>query len=181
MIQIAIMLVVALAGALVIAWLLRGSMQHPANMSQLLDRLQPVDAASFRHLASDVDDRFLRQKLPRSEYRRLRKLRLKAIRVYYLCAFQNSSVLLSYSALLLKNEIPELRLFGQQLSSAAIQLRLALLRGMAGIFVCYITPLGVTGWREIPDLYEQIGGYLNCFCHTHASDLELALARHFTL
>src|SRR6185437_1733097 len=80
--------------------LLLGAVGHPSNLVELLDHLEPVNAASFRHLASYSDDHYLRANLPRKEYLRLKHLRLKAVHGYYLCALRNSSLLLAYGEVL---------------------------------------------------------------------------------
>jgi hypothetical protein len=161
--------------------LLRGSMEHPSSLEQVLLRLQPVNVASFRHLASEDDDGFLRENLPVHEYRRLRSHRLKAIQAYYLSAFRNSSVVLSYANLLLQSSNPELADFGRQLSSVALQLRIVLLQALTGIVVCRLTSAGIPRWRKVTELYDQIGSQLECFCASHAPDLRPAVAEYFSL
>ena len=181
MISIALVLLLAIIGFVAVVKLLRGGMEHPTNLNQLLERLQPVNAACFRHLASDADDAFLRRRLPAREYRRLRNLRLKALHAYYASALQNAAVVLSYAELLVRSENAELVAFGQQLNPAAMQLRLALMRGMVGILVCYLVPLDAPSWRQITDLYEQIGTHIDTFCAIHAPDLRLTVSEHFPI
>ena len=173
---ILLLLVVAVIG---LGRLLRGKMEHPTNLGQLLERLHTVNAASFRHLASEADDLFLRKSLAPSEYRRLHRLRLRALRSYYTAALQNSSLLLSYADLLVRSGKPELVEVGQQLSPIAVQLRLALIRGFIGIFVCYLLPVDIPRWRQVSELYRQAGSHLGTFCEVHAPDLQLELAERF--
>ena len=179
--MISTLLVVALAivAAVIVIRLLHGGMEHPTNLMQLIQRIEPVNAASFRHLASGNDDDFLRRSLPPPEYRRLRKLRRKTLRCYYRSALQNSSLLLSYADLLVRSDKPELIEFGQQLSPVAIQLRLALLRGMGEMMLCSVMPLNVGVWRRVSDLYEDVGCRLASFCDVHAPDLRHAVAQRF--
>lgn len=181
MIQTLILLAVALAGAATLAYLFRGSMEQPANLLELLERMQPVNAATLRHLACGVDDSFLRETLPSSQYRRLRRLRLRAILSYYHTALRNSAVLISYGSLLERSTVQELKSFGEQLSSSAIQLRLALLVGIIAVAFCYVAPVELPYWRPISDLYDSIGAYLNGFCEEHAPDLQFVVVRHFSL
>jgi hypothetical protein len=181
MIQTVILLTVAIVGAATLAYLLRGSMEQPANLLELLERMEPVNAASLRHLACGVDDSFLRETLPSSQYRRLRRLRLRAILAYYYTAFRNSAVLISYGFMLEKSGLEELKLFGEQLGSSAVQLRFALLGGMIAVALCYVAPLQLPYWRPISDLYETIGANLKGFCEAHAPDLQFAVVEHFSL
>ncbi|MBV9075447.1 MAG: hypothetical protein JOZ10_17615 [Acidobacteria bacterium] len=167
------------AGILVVIRLLAGTMEHPSNLMELLDCLEPVNIASFRHLACDADDHYLKANLSRTEYRRLRRLRLSALQGYYYCAFRNSALLLSYGTLLATNQHPGFAQFGHEIRSAAIRLRLALLRGVVGAWICYITPLDIPYWRQITDCYDQVGLQLSLFCGSNFPELELALAEHF--
>ena len=66
MISITIILLVAAIGVVTIAKLLHGSMEHPGNLNELLEQLEPVNAACFRHLASETDEVYLRKRLPNS-------------------------------------------------------------------------------------------------------------------
>ena len=179
MISILILVLLGAAAAAIIM-LLRGSMEHPSNLPELLDRLEPFNAACFRHLASDVDNGYLKQKLPAREYRRLRLLRLSAIRAYYALAFHNSSLLLSYGQVLVRASDADLVEFGQQLSTAAIQLRLALIKGAVGVFCCYFLPVGVPYCRQITEHYDRIGAHLKALCDMHAPDLGITVAEHFS-
>ena len=169
------------SAAAVLVTLLRGSIEHPANLSELLDCLEPVNIASFRHLASDADDRYLRQKLSTLEYFKLRTLRLKTIHAYYTSAFRNCSILLSYGELLSRSQHRLFAEFGQELSSSAMELRLALLRAIAGVCLCYLAPVGVPLWREITDSYSLLGSRLSRFSESNFPDLQPAIIDQFWL
>jgi hypothetical protein len=181
MILLIVVTALFVASFVALAKLLRGSIEHPANLSELLDSLEPVNIASFRHLACEDDDLYLKENLSSFEYRKLRWLRLKTIHAYYVSAFRNCSVLLSYGELLVDNEYPLFSDFGRELCSAAMQLRLALLRGIIGICFCYLAPLGVPLWREVTDHYNLVGSRLSRFCESNFPDLEPAVIDHFWL
>lgn len=180
MMFIVLLILLVAAASIAIAKLLRGSVAEPSNLSQLLDEMEPFNVASFCHLASETDDQYLKRRLPGREYRSLRWTRLKAIHAYYSLAFRNSSLLLSYSNALFRASDPELSAFGQQLSSATIQLRLALVRGFIGILFCYFMPLHIPYWRQITQRYDQIGAHLKALCEMHAPDLGVAISDHFS-
>jgi hypothetical protein len=176
---IAIIVLLLIAASFLWIRLLRGSVQHPANLIELLERLEPVNAASFRHLACDVDDLFLKKLLPGFEYRRLRRMRLKTIRSYYASAFRNSSLLLSYGELLAENPHPAFMEFGHEIRAAALQLRLALIRGIVSVHLCTFTSINTPHWRQITDHYNLVGSRLSRFCESNFPDLEPAIAEHF--
>lgn len=176
---IAITVLLLIAASFLLVKLLCGSVQHPANLIELMTALEPVNAASFRHLACDVDDLYLKKHLPASEYRRLRRMRLKTIRAYYSAAFHNSSLLLSYGELLSENQHSAFVEFGQEIRTAAIQLRLALIRGIVSVHICTFAPVSTPHWREINDRYNLVGSHLTRFCEANFPDLEPAIAEHF--
>lgn len=172
-------LVLLLAASFFLVKLLRGSVEHPSNLIELLHSLEPVNAASFRHLGCDVDDSYLKRNVAAREYRRLRRMRLATLRAYYGSAFRNCSLLLSYAELLSENEHSAFAEFGHQIRAAAIELRLALIRGMLGVYLCQFVPLEVPHWRHITDRYNLLGSQLARFCESHFPDLEPAIAEHF--
>jgi len=168
-----------IAGLLTALKLLRRSAEHPANLMELLDCLEPINVASFRHLACEDDDRYLKTNLSRGEYRHLRRLRLRALQSYYLSAFHNSAVLLSYGDLLVTQQHPGFAQFGYEIRSATIQLRLALLGGAVGVWICYFTSFDIPYWRQVTDRYDQVGLRLSGFCESNFPDLESAVVEHF--
>ncbi|HET9743038.1 MAG TPA: hypothetical protein VFQ00_09825 [Terriglobales bacterium] len=175
-----VVIALVVAVAFFVLWkLFRGSVAHPANLMELLASLEPVNAASFRHLAGSSDDVYLRRSLSPDAYRKLKKLRLKALRAYYAAALRNSSTLLSYGELLSRNQDVGFAQFGLQIRSAALQLRLALLRGTAGVWICHVSSREVPYWRQVTDYYNQLGSRLNCFCEDNFPEMESRVADHF--
>lgn len=171
-------LLLILANVLLVKLLL-GAVRHPSNLVELLDNLEPVNAASFRHLASYSDDHYLRANLPRKAYLRLKRLRLKAVHAYYLSALRNSSLLLAYGDVLAGSQHSAFVEFGSEIRSTAMELRMALLRGVFAIWVCYFINCEIPSWRHITDLYNHLGSRLSYFCESNFPDLEHAVVEHF--
>jgi hypothetical protein len=71
--------------------------------------------------------------------------------------------------------------FGQELRSSAMELRLALLRAIAGVCLCYLAPVGVPLWREITDSYSLLGSRLSRFSESNFPDLQPAVIDQFWL
>ena len=174
---VAVLLLIA-ANVLLVKLLL-GAVRHPANLVELLDHLEPVNASSFRHLASYSDDHYLRANLARRDYLRLKRIRLKAIHAYYLSALRNSSLLLSYGEVLATSQHSAFVEFGEEIRAASMELRMALLRGLFAIWMCYFINCEIPCWRHITDLYNQLGSRLSYFCESNFPDLEHAVAEHF--
>jgi hypothetical protein len=181
MIWIVIVLVLATAALLAIYGLLRGSLEHPRNLAEMVERLRPINPASLQHLASRREDEFLRKCIPNREYRRLRTMRMQALRSYYSNALQNCSLLLAYGQLLGTHADPVHVQFGRDLCRVTLQLRFALWRGLAEVFFCSFAPYLHPYPREIFELYYEVGFRLSAFSEQYAPGLHLIISRQFSL
>lgn len=181
MIWIAIILVLGTVALFAIYGLLRGSLEHPRNLAEMVERLRPINPASLQHLASRREDEFLRKRIPSREYRRLRNLRMQALRAYYSNALKNCSLLLAYGQLLGAHADPAHVQFGRDLCRVTLQLRFALWRGLAGVFFCGFAPSLYPYPREIFDLYHEVGFRLSAFSEQYAPGLHLIISQQFSL
>lgn len=176
-----IILVLAATALFAIYGLLHGSLEHPRNLAEMVERLLPMNPASLQHLASRREDEFLRQRIPEREYRRLRTMRMQALRSYYSSALQNCSILLAYGQLLATHADPVHVQFGRELCRVTLQLRFALWRGLAGVFFCWFARSIHPYPREIFDLYHEVGFRLSAFSEQYAPGLHLVISRQFSL
>ena len=53
------------------------------------------------------------------------------------------------------------------------------LRGILGVWLCYVSPINVPYWRQIEDYYVRVGSHLRGFCESNFPDLQPAIAEHF--
>src|ERR1700681_4769503 len=93
---IAIILVVAAALALIfiLSVTVARSLQISAGTA-LATQIQPIDVEAFRNLVDPAEDDYLRQRLPASEFRAVRRERLRAMAAYIQAANRNARVLVS--------------------------------------------------------------------------------------
>jgi len=92
---LAIILVIAAALGLVLilGFALSRSLQISADAS-LAGQIQPIDVAAFRNLVDPAEDAYLRRRLPRSEFRAVRRERLLAMAAYVRVAGRNAALLM---------------------------------------------------------------------------------------
>jgi hypothetical protein len=92
---LAIILVVAAALALVfiLAVTLFRSLQISKGTSSLAAKIQPIDVEAFRNLIDPAEDDYLRRRLSASEFRLVRRQRLRAMAAYVKTAGRNAAVL----------------------------------------------------------------------------------------
>lgn len=176
-----IILVLAATALVAIYGLLHGSFQHPSNLADMLERLRPINTASLQHLASRREDEFLRRHVPDREYRRLRKMRARALRSYYSNALQNCSLLMAYGETLASHADPAYLQFGRELCRVTLQLRFALWRGLAGVFFSSLAPPLYSHPRQAFELYREVGLRLSSFAEQYAPGLLLVVCRQFSL
>jgi hypothetical protein len=94
-ITLAIILVIASALALVL--ILRVALSRSLQISagvNLAGQIQPIDVEAFRNLVDPAEDAYLRRRLPASEFRAVRRKRLRARAAYVQTAGRNAAVLI---------------------------------------------------------------------------------------
>jgi hypothetical protein len=95
---LAVLLVISAALALVfilstvVRTTLSGSLQASAGTS-LATQIRPIDVEAFRNLVDPAEDDYLRRRLPASEFRLVRRERLRAMAAYVHVAGKNAAVL----------------------------------------------------------------------------------------
>jgi hypothetical protein len=92
---LAIILVVAAAFALIfiLGVAVSRSLQRSAGTS-LAAQIQPIDVEAFRNLVDPLEDAYLRRRLPVSEFRAVRRQRLRAMAAYIQVAGRNAAILI---------------------------------------------------------------------------------------
>jgi len=91
---LAIILVVAAALALI--FIVRATLSRSLQVSagtNLATRIQPIDVEAFRNLVDPAEDDYLRRRLSTSEFRVVRRERLRAMAAYVQTAGSNAAVL----------------------------------------------------------------------------------------
>ena len=124
-------LTVAILAAVLVFKLLRGSLSEPKDLSKLVSMLQPVNPKSLAQLMSREDDAFLKNALPKQQYRHLRKQRFLVLRCYCRAALRNCDLLQSWGQALQRESDVETRNFGREIASACLQLRPQLWKAIA--------------------------------------------------
>jgi hypothetical protein len=86
--------------------------------------LRPVDLQAFRNLTDPTEDEYLRSVLPRPEYRKVRRARLRTTLAYVSCAAENAAVLVRLGEAARQSTDPALAEAGERLVNSAIRLRI---------------------------------------------------------
>jgi len=92
--NLAIVLVIAAAVALGVILRLAVSRSLQAKRSaNLAATIRPIDVEAFRNLINPAEDDYLRRRLPPSQFRMVRRVRLRAMAGYIQAAANNAAVL----------------------------------------------------------------------------------------
>src|SRR5580692_1401750 len=92
--NLAIILVIAAVGALgiILRLAVTRSLQSRKNAGPVRT-IRPIDVEAFRNLINPAEDDYLRRRLPPTEFRSVRRARLRALAAYVQVAAINASVL----------------------------------------------------------------------------------------
>jgi hypothetical protein len=124
----------------------------------LAAQIQPIDVEAFRNLIDAAEDEYLRRRLPASEFRVVRRERLRAMAAYVRTAGRNATILVSMGqAALTTSDVPTTEAARRVVDNALLLRRnaaFALLR----IHVAMAWPN--SGLAAVPVLhrYEQMSG-----------------------
>ena len=156
---LAIVLIIAAAFALVV--ILGVSVSRSLQISHeahLAEQIEPIDVQAFRNLVDPLEDTYLRERLPASDFRLVRRARLRAAAAYVQTAGKNAAILVRIGqAALTVNDAPTAEA-ARQLVNSALLLRRNAAFALIRIYVALAWP--DSGFAAAPILhhYEQLNG-----------------------
>jgi len=156
---LAIVLIIAAALGLIfiLSVSLSRSLQTSAK-SSLAARIQPIDIEAFRNLIDPAEDEYLRRRLSASEFRQVRRKRLRAMAAYVQAAGKNAAVLTLIAQNALTAGDVQTVEAAHRLIDNALRLRRNAAFALFRIYVAMAWPN--SGWTALPILhgYEQLNG-----------------------
>lgn len=152
--NLALLLVVVAAISLIVIVLMGRSRLQFSDATEI----QAIAVDAFRNLADSRESQYLRKRLPAPEFRRLQRIRLRALAVYVRAVGQNAVVLIRIGHQALNSESAEMAEAARRLIDEALLSRrnagLALLR----IYLCLIWPDAGFAASPILESYERLSG-----------------------
>jgi len=119
-------------------------------------RIELLDLQAFRNLADPAEDTYLRQRLPAAEFRRLRRMRLRAMAAYVKAAGRNAAFLIEVGQGALANADPIAAEVARELVNQALWLRRNAVLAQLKIYAGLAWPLSPLGAFPILDGYQQL-------------------------
>ena len=155
---LAIILVVAAALALVFILRITFSRSLQISSTALVAQIQPIDIEAFRNLVDPAEDEYLRRRLSDSEFRGVRRERLRAMAAYIRAAGQNAAVLVRLGQSALAAGDAQTTEAARQLIEGAVLLRRNAAFALFRIYVALAWPTGGTSALPILHGYERLNG-----------------------
>lgn len=155
---LAIILVVV--AALALALILRLSFPRSLRVSytSLATQIQPVDIEAFRNLVDPGEDEYLRRRLSPSEFRTVRRERLRAMAAYIQVSARNAAVLVRLGQAALAAADPHTADAARQLVENGILLRRNAAYALFRIYVALAWPQAVSSALPVLSGYERLSG-----------------------
>lgn len=156
---IAILLVVAAVLSLVaiVGIAIARSLQISAGTSQA-SPIEPLDVEAFRNLTDPEEEAYLRRCLPASEFRRIRRARLRALAAYVAMAGKNAAVLVRMGQNALASSDQTTAEAARQLVNQALLLRRNAAVALVRIYVAMLRPNSSLTPAPILDNYHRLSG-----------------------
>jgi len=156
---LAIILVVAAAVALGI--ILRLAVTRSSQVREnvgLVATIHPIDIEAFRNLINPAEDDYLRRRLPPSQFRVVRRERLRAMAAYVQVAASNATVLVRVGQGALSSNDPRVLRVAQQVVNDALLLRRNTTVALARIYLAVAWPNSDFAAVRVVDRYEELSG-----------------------
>jgi hypothetical protein len=120
--------------------------------------IRPIDIEAFRNLIDPAEDDYLRRRLQPSQFRRVRRERLRAMAAYVEIAGRNASVLVRVGEAALATGDVRVADAAQQLVNDALLLRRNATVALARIYLALVWPNSGFAAVRVVDRYEQLSG-----------------------
>ena len=135
---------------------LRGRASAVADAPKLRGRTRSLDLLAFRNLVDPDEENYLRERLPRGEFRALQRERLRAALDYVQCVAANAAVLLRVGEAARRSEDPRVAATGQELVDTALDLRIYALLAQGKLYAGILIPGLRISPARIADSYEHL-------------------------
>lgn len=149
------------AAAIALAIILQIAVSRSLQTSRtagLAARIQPIDVEAFRNLVNPAEDDYLRLRLPRPQFRHVRRQRLLAMAAYVKAAGRNADVLMRIGHAALASPDARAVQAAQQLVTEAVLLRRNATLSLAKIYVAMAWPNSGLVASRVADGYEHLNG-----------------------
>ncbi len=154
-------IILVIVAALALIFILGITVSRSLQVSEganLAGKIQPIDVAAFRNLIDPAEDDYLRRRLPASEFRMVRRERLRAMAAYVQTAGRNAAILVRMGQDALSAADPQTSEAARQLVDNALLLRRNAAFALLRIYVALAWPNSGLAAAPILHGYERLNG-----------------------
>jgi hypothetical protein len=154
-------IIFVIVAALALSFILGITVSRGLQVSQganLAGKIQPIDVAAFRNLIDPAEDDYLRRRLRPSEFRHVRRQRLRAMAAYVQTAGRNAAILVRMGQSALSAADPRTSEAARQLVDNALMLRRNAAFALVRIYVALAWPDSGLAATPILHGYERLNG-----------------------
>jgi hypothetical protein len=145
-----------LLGLFLILYLAKGLRSPGANLDELASQLRPIDVDAFRNLIDEREEKFLSERLPSWEFRRIQRRRNLAAVEYIWCAAQNAAILIRLGEAARQNPDPAIAAAAEKLVENALRLRLYAFQAVPRLYFTAVFPWAHGSPNFIADTYDTM-------------------------
>jgi hypothetical protein len=156
--NLAVFIVIAAVLALGIILRLAITQSLQTKRSAINGAIRPVDIDAFRNLIDPAEDDYLRRCLPSSQFRTVRRERLRAMAAYVQMIANNAGVLIRVGEAALATEDGRIAGAAQQLVNDSLLLRRNATVALARIYFALAWPNSGFAAVRVAERYEQLSG-----------------------
>jgi hypothetical protein len=154
-------IILVIAAALALVFILGVTLSHSLQIStgtSLAGKIQPIDVEAFRNLIDPAEDDYLRRRLPASEFRLVRRQRLRAMAAYVQTAGKNAAFLVRMGRGALTAGDAQTAEAARRLVDNALLLRRNAAFALLRIYIALAWPNSGLAAAPILHGYEQLNG-----------------------
>ena len=154
-------IILVIAAALALLFILGVTLSRSLQISKgssLASKIQPIDVAAFRNLINPAEDEYLRRRLPASEFRLVRRQRLRAMATYVQMAGRNAAVLVLMGQGALTAADAQTAEAARRLVDNALLLRRNAAFALLRIYIALAWPNSSLAAAPFLDGYERLNG-----------------------
>lgn len=152
--NLALVLVFAAVISFVVIVLVGRSRLQFANATEI----QPIDVDAFRNLADPRESEYLQTRLPSVEFRRVQRMRLRALAAYVQAVGQNAGMLIRIGQPALSSEQTEIVQAARKLVNEALLLRRNAGLAMLRIYLALLWPKANFVAAPVLESYQRLSG-----------------------
>ncbi|MBV8205495.1 MAG: hypothetical protein JO041_01780 [Acidobacteria bacterium] len=150
------LLVIGILGALGFGVMALRGFERPRSLAELQQQLDCFDTEAFLNLIDPSEDRFLHTRLPRRQYLKFRRKRIRASLAYLAQACANARVLLAYAQPALTAADAATAATARQLAGSALQFQILAIGVRLRLCSQWVLPARRLAASEIMEAYEQL-------------------------